>query len=269
MPFGENLAQISHGAQEIRRPRTAIPIWAARTVASGEPGTRPSLRARMDALDRLDLLDYTRNMSSRAKVSAKTVKKARRKTARLPAAGDGTAIYQVTAPAVGQATLVSFLRERFGGHIEVEEVGRTRTKMSIRQGSAAELAALEASNVEQEFAARNVLLARARPVDEVRKLLSIRSRQTLHNWIAQGKIIALPDNGRLLLPLWQFDAGAGDKVVAGFPETLRALKRSSFSAAHWFTNPNVQLGNKTPIALLRAGKIEKVIAEAELADTIS
>jgi hypothetical protein len=164
---------------------------------------------------------------------------------------------------------VSFLRERFGDHVEVEEVGRARTKTSLRQGSPDELAALEASNVEQEFAARNALLARARPIEEVRRLLNIRSRQTLHNWVAQGKVIALPDNGRLLLPLWQFDAGADGKVVAGFPQALRALKRSSFSAAHWFTNPNVQLGNKTPIALLRAGKIDKVVAEAELADSVS
>jgi hypothetical protein len=133
--------------------------------------------------------------------------------------------------------------------------------VSIRQAPPDKVASREASSIEQEFAVRKALLARARPIEKVCELLDIKSRQTLHNWISQGKIIALPENGRLLLPLWQFEAGTDDKLMPGFSEALQALNRTSFSAAHWFTSPNVQLGNKPPIVLLRAGEIAKVVAE--------
>jgi hypothetical protein len=73
----------------------------------------------------------------------------------------------------------------------------------------------------------------------------------------------------ILLPLWQFDATTEDKMVPGLTRALHALKRNSFSAAHWFANPNPQLGNRTPIALLRTGNVDEVVAEAELADLIS
>jgi hypothetical protein len=160
------------------------------------------------------------------------------------------------------------LREQFGLPIDVEELRDVRNRVSIRTAPIDVEASLEAGNIKQEFAVRKALLAKARPIDEVRGLLGIRSRQTLHNWISQRKIIALPENGRLLLPLWQFEAATDDKLVAGFAEALRALRRNTFSAAHWFTNPNVQLGNKAPIALLRAGETARVIAEAKLADAL-
>ena len=195
------------------------------------------------------------------------IKEAGRKIARRD--GGGRAVYHVTAPAGGKTKIQTLLRASFGRAVDVEEVGLTPTKVLIRQAPAAELDALDAVNIEQEFAAHKALLAKARPVDDVCAMLGLKSRQTLHNWISQDRIIALPDNGRLLLPLWQFQAGTDDKVVAGFSDALRALKRRSFSAAHWFTNPNAQLGNKMPITLLRAGEIDKVVAEAKLADSLS
>src|ERR1035441_8796415 len=90
----------------------------------------------------------------------------------------------------------------------------------------------KSDNIKQEFAVRKALLSKALPIDQVCELLGIKSRQTLHNWISQGKILALPDNDRILLPLWRFDASTDDKIVTGFTEALRTLKRSTFSAAH-------------------------------------
>lgn len=181
----------------------------------------------------------------------------------------GTATYEVIAPKVGKAVLGDHLRKLLGESVQVEEVRRSRSKVEIRQARATEMAELAAANLEREFAARRDLLAKSRPIEEVRDLLGIRSRQTLHNWVARNKIIALNDNGRLFLPLWQFDAASDDKIVQGLSDALQALKRRSFSAAHWFTNCNPQLGDRTPIELLRVGHIEKVVAEAEQADLVS
>jgi hypothetical protein len=185
------------------------------------------------------------------------------------AAEKGTTTYHVSAPVGGKTRIQTILRKSLGPAVKVEEVRDARNKVSIRHATADEMAELEIGNIEREFAVRKALLARARSVEEVSEMLGIKSRQTLHNWHSQGKIIALLDNGRLYLPLWQFEAGTDDKLVAGFSETLRTLKRTSFSAAHWFTNPNGQLGNRAPIALLRAGEISKVLAEAKHADIVS
>jgi len=179
------------------------------------------------------------------------------------------AIYQITAPAIGKEALGARLRDIFGQPIEVDEVEPSGSKVVIRQASADVVADLQSANLAREFSARRALLSKARAVEEVRDLLGLGSRQTLHNWIAQNKIIALPDNGRLFLPLWQFEANSDDKVVAGLTQTLRALKRKSYSAAHWFTTANPQLGGRTPISLLRAGKVAEVVAEAEQADSVS
>lgn len=187
--------------------------------------------------------------------------------------------YRITLPAMKVADLRKRLHESLNVLVEVEDVtpnqaevknvAPDRNKVVIRQGSEVEVAALEASNLGQAFLVRKSLLANARPVDQVRELLGVKSPQTLHNWIKQGKVIALTDNGRVFLPLWQFDATADDKIVAGLSKALTALKRESFSAALWFTIPNPALGNRSPIALLKAGKIDDVVSEAELADVIS
>ncbi|HEY2473939.1 MAG TPA: hypothetical protein VGI19_03975 [Candidatus Cybelea sp.] len=176
-----------------------------------------------------------------------------------------TGLYHVRAPAGASQKIFSALRAEFDAPVDVEEVRGSQNKVFIRQDSKKK-ALLDAENTEREFAARKALLAKARPIEEICSLLGIRSRQTIHNWISQRKIIALPENGRLMLPLWQFEAQADDKLVAGFSEAFRALKRTSFSAAHWFTNPNTRLGDKAPIALLRAGKIAEVVTQAELAN---
>lgn len=181
----------------------------------------------------------------------------------------GTSTYEVIAPSVGKAVLGDHLRKLLGHSVQVEEVPHSRSKVEIRRAEEPEMAELTATNIEREFAVRRALLATSRPIHEVRDLLGIKSRQTLHNWVDRNKIIALSDNGRLLLPLWQFEATSDDKVVRGLSEALQALKRRSFSAAHWFTNRNPQLGGRTPIELLRAGQIEKVVTEAEQADHVS
>jgi hypothetical protein len=224
-------------------------------------------------------------VSTSRKTSAKAgaAKKPRRKVAvgnsrgselivpGAPFRGPATNVYQVTIMAPGRKvkTLETLLRKAFGNTVDVKQVEPTVNTSLIRQAPGDDMAALEANNIKQEFAVRKALLSKALPIDQVCELLGIKSRQTLHNWISQGKILALPDNDRILLPLWQFDASTDDKIVTGFTEALRTLKRSTFSAAHWFTNPNVQLGNKSPIALLRAGKIAKVVDEAALAGHLS
>ena len=124
----------------------------------------------------MDRMSYAWNMSIRRKGTGKpgepqkiAVKRAfgvpagRRFAPGRAPQKQSTAVYHITAPAGGKSEIESVLREKFGINVDVEEVGHTsdavqightRNKVSIREApSPDEMTALEADNIQHEFAA--------------------------------------------------------------------------------------------------------------------
>ncbi len=152
------------------------------------------------------------------------------------------------------------LEQTLGSQIRVEPT--LHTTVQIGKCDAVALKDLRQKTIAHEFETRRKLLLGAEPVEKIRDLLGVRSRQTIHNWIESGKVLALDDGNRKLLPVWQFDASRRDRLVPGFKEALEILNLQPFSAALWFTNRNPRLGNRAPIDVLRSGDTERVLEEA-------
>jgi hypothetical protein len=132
--------------------------------------------------------------------------------------------------------------------------------------SAQELAAIRWSNLRRSFAERRALLADALDVGQVAQLLSV-TRQTPHDRVKAGTLLAVRENGKLLFPLWQFDPDGPDGVLEGLAEVLGALRGrpiSHVAAVRWFVTGKAQLpGGASPLERLRAGAVSEVVAEAQ------
>lgn len=127
--------------------------------------------------------------------------------------------------------------------------------------SGAELAALEASALADYFAHRQKLLAGSLSAPEVARLLNT-SRQTPHDRVKSGSLLAEADRGGLRFPAWQFDPQGPDGVVAGLPAVVRALAVPSLSKINWLVRPNPYLEGRTPLEALRQGEVERVVETA-------
>lgn len=129
--------------------------------------------------------------------------------------------------------------------------------------SAGELARHRKQNLFRAFAERRRLLSQALTVADVADLLGV-SRQTPHDRVGAGTLLAIKDNGRLLFPDWQFDPDGPDGVVAGLPEVLRELRGplSTLARVRWFLTPKSLIEGRTPLEALRAGDVDSVLAEA-------
>jgi hypothetical protein len=130
--------------------------------------------------------------------------------------------------------------------------------------SGAQQASIRKRNLLRAFAERRKMLADALTVNEVAHLLGT-SRQTPHDRYADGKLVAVKENGRLLFPLWQFDPEAADGVIAGLPEVLSELgdRLSPLGIVRWFITPKMQLAGRTPVEVLGVGDVQDVIDEAK------
>lgn len=117
--------------------------------------------------------------------------------------------------------------------------------------------ALELGNLERHFRHRRELLAGALSASEVAQLLGT-TRQTPHDRVAAGTMLAVRDQGALRFPAWQFDPQGPHGVVAGLADVLRAFHVSPMSQASWLTRPNPHLGGVTPMAALRRGEVGAV-----------
>ena len=115
--------------------------------------------------------------------------------------------------------------------------------------------------LERSFRHRQQLLAGALSTTQVATLLKT-SRQTPHDRIASGSLLAVMDRGALRFPAWQFDPDGPDGVVAGLPRVLRALEVSPMVKVSWLTRANSVLDGATPLAALKAGRGEEVLALA-------
>jgi CheY-like chemotaxis protein len=124
-----------------------------------------------------------------------------------------------------------------------------------------ERARLEFEALERYFEERRHLLEDSLSTNQVAKLLGT-SRQTPHDRVRGGMLLAVHDGGKLRFPPWQFDPEGEEGVIAGLPQTLRALRVSPLAAARWLTRPNQVLEGRTPLDSLRGGDIQRVVAEA-------
>lgn len=129
--------------------------------------------------------------------------------------------------------------------------------------SAVEMVRIRRQNLLRGFAERHELLQGALGVAEVAELLRV-GRQTPHDRVKAGRLLAVKDKGRLLFPEWQFDPDGPDGVVQGLPEVLQALQGpiSPLGKVRWFVLPKPLLEGRTPIEALRAGDVRKASIEA-------
>ena len=127
--------------------------------------------------------------------------------------------------------------------------------------SAEERAALESAVLTRSFARRRELLAGAKTASEVAALLGT-SRQTPHDRLGSGTLIAAYDNGAWRFPVWQFDPEGPDGVVPGLPAVIRALDVPPMAKVSWLTRPSPYLDGVTPLDVLKRGEVERVVTLA-------
>ena len=130
-----------------------------------------------------------------------------------------------------------------------------------RHWTAQERAGGELDLLQRSFRRRRELLAGALSTSQVAALLGT-SRQTPHDRVAGGSLLAVRDRGGLRFPPWQFDPEGDDGVVPGLPETIRSLDVSPLAKMSWLTTPNPMLDGEVPLASLKAGHVERVVALA-------
>ena len=135
------------------------------------------------------------------------------------------------------------------------------TRIAGRPPSPGKSAEIEVRALKRYFDERRRLLEHSLSVDQVAALLDT-SRQTPHDRAKARTLLAVPDGGRLRFPAWQFDANGPGGVIEGLPAVLRALRIRALPAVRWLTRSNTVLDNRTPLAALRAGDVDRVVAEA-------
>jgi hypothetical protein len=127
--------------------------------------------------------------------------------------------------------------------------------------TAEEQAEAEIDVLKRSFARRRELLADSLSASQVAALLGT-SRQTPHDRLAGGTLLAVMDRGAYRFPRWQFDPNGEDGVVPGLPAVIRALDVAPLAKVSWLTRANPMLEGKTPLACLQAGQTERVVALA-------
>ena len=125
--------------------------------------------------------------------------------------------------------------------------------------------ALELRSRKKRSRRRRVVLRRTIGADEVAERLQTRSRQTPHDRVRAGTLLAIRDNGHLRFPLCQFDPEGPEGVVAGLADVLQALDLPAVAQSAWLERPHSALGDQTPIAILKRGERERLVALAQRA----
>lgn len=109
----------------------------------------------------------------------------------------------------------------------------------------------------RSYERRRELLEGALTASQVAELLGT-TRQTPHDRVKSGRLLAVMDRGAWRFPLWQFDPEGADGVIEGLPDVIRALDVTPLAKVSWMTRANPMLDDETPLACLRAGQIERV-----------
>jgi hypothetical protein len=110
---------------------------------------------------------------------------------------------------------------------------------------------------------RRELLQQCIGTTEVVSLLGLGNRQTPLERIRSGTLLAIRDQGKRRYPLWQFDPDEPDGVIAGLPDVLAALPMADLIKARWLQRPQPLLGGHTALQLLREGRPDRALAEAQ------
>lgn len=120
---------------------------------------------------------------------------------------------------------------------------------------------LEADALARYFRLRQQLLQGSLSAPEVAKLLGT-SRQTPHDRVKAGTLLAIKERGGLQFPTWQFDPDGPDGVLEGLPSVLRALNVSPIEKLSWFMRPHAALNARTPLQALQNGEITELTSIA-------
>jgi len=129
-----------------------------------------------------------------------------------------------------------------------------------RMYSEEEEAALEAEALIRSFRLRQKLLEGTLTAPQVAEILGT-TRQTPHDRVKSGTLLAVLDNGVLRFPAWQFDPEGPDRVLPGLPRVLRALdaNMSPLAKINWFVRPNPYLEGRAPLIALKDGDADRVV----------
>jgi hypothetical protein len=97
---------------------------------------------------------------------------------------------------------------------------------------------------------------------ELGRLLGL-TRQSVDNRRKGGRLLALDSSKRgFLYPVWQIDGG---QVLPGLEEVLRELRDfDPWMQTAFLLNPNSFLGDESPLAELRRGHLDAVLAAASV-----
>lgn len=139
---------------------------------------------------------------------------------------------------------------------------RLTNRVAILNETDVNMPELEDGSAHKSMEFRLSLLCDSLTIAEAKEILGVASQQTIHNWIREKKILALPDRHRLMIPRWQFDPETKDGIVRGLRDVLEVIDASSFGIAYWLISRNTHLENESPIELLRRGRVTEVVEEA-------
>lgn len=113
----------------------------------------------------------------------------------------------------------------------------------------------------RSFERRRELLASSLTAPQVARLLNT-TRQTPHDRVRAGTLVAAMDRGIWRFPTWQFDPDGPDGVIPGLPDVIRALDVPPLAKISWLTRPNQAFDGRSPLALLKSGQVDRVVKQA-------
>lgn len=99
-------------------------------------------------------------------------------------------------------------------------------------------------------------------LDEVRTLMRGVSRQAIDKRVQDGSLLAVPGpSNRRSYPTLQFNRDG--TIVPGLKGVREALQTSnSWTVLNFLSHPDVRLGSRKPIELLKSGKLDRVLEAA-------
>jgi hypothetical protein len=127
---------------------------------------------------------------------------------------------------------------------------------------------LHIQNILNSFNYRRELLRNTVDVNQVMEILGYDSRQAPLNRLKAHSLIAIKDNKKWWFPLWQFDANTSDGIVNGLSEVLKTLDCSNLAKISWLVSPSPYFEGKTPLEVLQAGDVERVVDNAQLVGVV-
>lgn len=174
-----------------------------------------------------------------------------------------TTFVERAEPAAIEAIATSLDRAAAGVAYSAHDIETVRAATGRPPLLAEDVAVLEAAAILDAFRWRREALAGALTAPQVAELLGA-SRQTPHDRVKRGALLAIMDRGAQRFPAWQFDATAPGGVVPGLPEVLKALRVAPLVKLSWLTHSSRDLGGETPLAALRRGEVDRVVAIARV-----